>query len=112
MSSSRFPPDIDTDKLAEAAIALLSLTLHDHGRVWKSLDWWPSQDRRPREKTEGIRELTELASRDPRRSSQRDPATGLRIRDGIASTHVRTRIQTRLNAAHCALRLIDVHFRF
>jgi hypothetical protein len=39
MAPVRFPPDIDTDKLAEAAIAILSLTLHDHGRVWKSLDW-------------------------------------------------------------------------
>jgi hypothetical protein len=39
MAPSRFSPDIDTDKLAEAAIAILSLTLHDHGRVWKSLDW-------------------------------------------------------------------------
>jgi hypothetical protein len=25
--------------LAEAAIAILSLTLHDGGRVWKSRDW-------------------------------------------------------------------------
>ena len=31
--------DLDTDKLAEAALAILSLTLHDNGRVWKSLDW-------------------------------------------------------------------------
>jgi hypothetical protein len=36
---SRFSADIDTDKLAEAALAILSLTLHDNGRVWKSLDW-------------------------------------------------------------------------
>jgi hypothetical protein len=36
---SRFSPDIDTDKLAEAALAILSLTLHDGGRVWKGLDW-------------------------------------------------------------------------
>ena len=32
------PTELDTDKLAEAALALLSLTLHD-GRVWKALDW-------------------------------------------------------------------------
>ena len=31
--------DLDADKLAEAALAILSLTLHDNGRVWKSLDW-------------------------------------------------------------------------
>jgi hypothetical protein len=37
--SSRFSTDIDTDKLAEAALAILSLTLHDGGRVWKGLDW-------------------------------------------------------------------------
>lgn len=36
---SRFSADIDTDKLAEAALAILSLTLHDSGRVWKGLDW-------------------------------------------------------------------------
>jgi hypothetical protein len=39
MPSSNLPPDLDTDKLAEIALALLSLTLHDHGRVWKGLDW-------------------------------------------------------------------------
>jgi hypothetical protein len=39
MPSTHFPPDVDADKLAEAAIAILSLTLHDGGRVWKSLDW-------------------------------------------------------------------------
>jgi hypothetical protein len=37
--SSNLPGDIDTDKLAEAALAILSLTLHDGGRVWKGLDW-------------------------------------------------------------------------
>ncbi len=35
----RSSADIDTDKLAEAALAILSLTLHDGGRVWKGLDW-------------------------------------------------------------------------
>ena len=39
MPSTDLPPDVDTDKLAEAAVALLSLTLHAGGRVWKSLDW-------------------------------------------------------------------------
>ena len=36
---SRFPTDIDTEKLAEAALAILSLTLHDGTLVWKTLDW-------------------------------------------------------------------------
>lgn len=39
MPTTRFPREIDTDKLAEAALAILSLTLHDRGRVWKGLDW-------------------------------------------------------------------------
>ena len=32
------PSELDTEKLAEVALALLSLTLHS-GRVWKALDW-------------------------------------------------------------------------
>ena len=39
MPSRRFPEGIDPDKLAEASLAILSLTLHDDGRVWKGLDW-------------------------------------------------------------------------
>jgi hypothetical protein len=39
MSSTDLPDEIDHDKLAEAALAILSLTLHDGGRVWKGLDW-------------------------------------------------------------------------
>jgi hypothetical protein len=39
MPSSRLPDEIDSDKLAEAALAILSLTLHEGGRVWKGLDW-------------------------------------------------------------------------
>jgi hypothetical protein len=39
MSSTRLSDEIDHDKLAEAALAILSLTLHDGGRVWKGLDW-------------------------------------------------------------------------
>ncbi len=35
----KWPVDIDQDKLAETALAILSLTLHDGGRVWKGLDW-------------------------------------------------------------------------
>jgi len=31
--------DLDTDKIDDAAIALLSLTLHDGNRVWKGIDW-------------------------------------------------------------------------
>lgn len=33
------PDDLDHDKLAQAALALLSLTQHDERRVWKALDW-------------------------------------------------------------------------
>ena len=32
------PPGLDSEKLSEVALALLSLTRHG-GRVWKSLDW-------------------------------------------------------------------------
>jgi len=32
-------PDFDTDKLDDAALAILSLTLHDGNRVWKGIDW-------------------------------------------------------------------------
>jgi len=32
------PSELDAEQLAEVALALLSLTLHD-GRVWKALDW-------------------------------------------------------------------------
>ena len=39
MKSNRFADDIDERKLAEASLAILSLTLHDGGRVWKGLDW-------------------------------------------------------------------------
>jgi hypothetical protein len=39
MSKRTSSEDIDSDKLAEAALAILSLTLHDGGRVWKGLDW-------------------------------------------------------------------------
>ncbi len=32
------PEELDGEKLAEAALGILSLTLHG-GRVWKALDW-------------------------------------------------------------------------
>ena len=31
--------DIDNDKIDEAVLALLYLTLHDNRRAWKSHDW-------------------------------------------------------------------------
>jgi Domain of unknown function (DUF6429) len=31
--------DIDTDKIDEAVLALLYLTLHDQFRAWKGHDW-------------------------------------------------------------------------
>ena len=30
---------LDTDKIDEAVLALLYLTLHDHWRAWKGFDW-------------------------------------------------------------------------
>ena len=30
---------LDTDKIDDAALALLYLTLHDHARAWKGIDW-------------------------------------------------------------------------
>ena len=31
--------DLDPEKIDEAAMALLYLTLHDHDRAWKGIDW-------------------------------------------------------------------------
>lgn len=31
--------EVDTDKIDEAVLALLYLTLHDDRRAWKSSDW-------------------------------------------------------------------------
>lgn len=31
--------EIDEEKIDEATLALLHLTLHDGGRAWKSFDW-------------------------------------------------------------------------
>ena len=30
---------LDTDKIDDAVLALLYLTLHDHWRAWKGFDW-------------------------------------------------------------------------
>ena len=30
---------LDTDKIDDATLAILSLTLHDGDRVWKGIDW-------------------------------------------------------------------------
>lgn len=32
-------PEIDTDKLDDAALAILSMKLHDGNRVWSGIDW-------------------------------------------------------------------------
>ena len=31
--------NIDEEKMDETALALMYLTLHDHCRVWKQIDW-------------------------------------------------------------------------
>lgn len=31
--------ELDNDKIDEAVLGLLYLTLHDEGRAWKSFDW-------------------------------------------------------------------------
>jgi hypothetical protein len=31
--------DLDSDKIDDAVLALLSLTLHDQHRAWKGFDW-------------------------------------------------------------------------
>ena len=33
------PPNLDEEKLAEAALGILSLTLDENGNVWKTLNW-------------------------------------------------------------------------
>jgi hypothetical protein len=39
---------LDTDKIDDAVLALLFLTLHDHWRAWKGFDWerWTGSMRR------------------------------------------------------------------
>ena len=31
--------EFDENKIDEAALAILSFTLHDYGRAWKQIDW-------------------------------------------------------------------------
>src|ERR1700736_1826142 len=38
-SSRRFTMALNTDKIDDAALALLYLTLHDGCRAWKGMDW-------------------------------------------------------------------------
>lgn len=38
-SGANSSSEIDTDRIDDAVLALLSLGLHDHGRVWKTFDW-------------------------------------------------------------------------
>ncbi len=39
MHDPEIPDDLDSEKLAEVALGLLALTLHDGSRAWKGLDW-------------------------------------------------------------------------
>jgi Domain of unknown function (DUF6429) len=39
MADTEIPDGLDSDKLAEVALGLLALTLHDDCRAWKGLDW-------------------------------------------------------------------------
>ena len=39
--------DLDTDRIDDAVLALLHLTLHDGWRAWKGFDW-DALDRRTR----------------------------------------------------------------
>ena len=42
MKTMELPQDVDTEKLAEVALAMMWLTLHDTDvapRVWKGVDW-------------------------------------------------------------------------
>jgi len=39
MKHPEIPDTRDTEKLAEVALALLALTIHDGSRAWKGLDW-------------------------------------------------------------------------
>lgn len=39
MKQPEMPEDLDAAKLAEVALALLALTIHDGNRAWKGLDW-------------------------------------------------------------------------
>jgi hypothetical protein len=39
MTHPQILDELDAEKLAEVALALLALTLHDGSRAWKGLDW-------------------------------------------------------------------------
>ena len=39
MKQSDLPDELDAEKLAEVALGLLFLTIHDGCRAWKGLDW-------------------------------------------------------------------------
>ena len=39
MSHPGLPDGLDEEKLAEVALAMLSLTLHEQCRAWKGIDW-------------------------------------------------------------------------
>jgi hypothetical protein len=38
-NGKRFTVSLNTDKIDDAALALLYLTLHDGNRAWKGMDW-------------------------------------------------------------------------
>jgi hypothetical protein len=39
MKQPDVPDELDAEKLAEVALGLLSLTIHDGCRAWKGMDW-------------------------------------------------------------------------
>ena len=39
MKHPDIPDELDAEKLAEVALGLLALTIHDGSRAWKGLDW-------------------------------------------------------------------------
>ena len=39
MKRPEIPDELDAEKLAEVALGLLALTIHDGSRAWKGLDW-------------------------------------------------------------------------
>lgn len=39
MKHPEIADELDAEKLAEVALGLLALTLHDGSRAWKGLDW-------------------------------------------------------------------------
>ena len=39
MKQSTLSDELDVEKLAEVALGLLALTIHDGARAWKGMDW-------------------------------------------------------------------------